>query len=65
MEFADHLAREFALENLLFWNDVRNFEAAYDSYSDEDVTRLSLAMYYRYIDDDAVCQVRRMGNLSV
>lgn len=49
IDFAEHLAREFSLENLLFWDAARRYESEWASLSVDDARTQALGIYDRFV----------------
>lgn len=56
-EFEEHLIREFSIEALLFWDQVRNFVGEAFELSDNELARRAVKIYRDFIRDDAPSQV--------
>lgn len=48
-DLEDYFVREFAIENLIFVDAVREFRAMYPTFTDEQVATSALAIFYRFV----------------
>ena len=59
-DFRRHLQLEFSVENLLFWEAIRDFRERYDIESPADNWELADQIFQRYVTEDSPLQVREL-----
>lgn len=56
-EFSEHLQREFAIENLLFWKAIEQYKSEFDETQPDVNLKLAWDIVKRFVDDSSALQV--------